>query len=230
MYLIITIRAPLISIKRLDVYQVALTYPFLPPSSIIGSIAFSMSVLGLCEPANCLTYIRNLITHAREFFIKDYRVTFSPFILKRFRKVLEEKRLPKNPDEITKFSDALVREYTYSQRRFIILNIKDKVDIIKEAIFLIERIGDTESLISIEDVREEDAEECNKSINTVMHASRVSNAKGKYTLIKAYDEKGRLENFAVPLYLIGDYYEVGEIECSNSLCVGDAVIPRGDDW
>ncbi|QXJ32139.1 type I-A CRISPR-associated protein Cas5a [Saccharolobus shibatae] len=227
-YLLVRFRGPLFSVKRLDVYQVASAYPFTPPSTIIGSLSNAMGILGYCNVRDCIKFTRGLVTHAREVFSKNERIIISPVVLKRIRGVLEENSLPENFDEISKYSDVLIREYTYSFTRQIFFIVKDKVDEVKKALFNVQRLGDSESLVSVESIKEVEAEKCDKKeVNVV---SDIRSNGGWYLIMPAFDEQGRKRNFSIPLYSFGSYYEVGEIKYDKTLCAGDIVFPEGEKW
>ncbi|MQL56598.1 type I-A CRISPR-associated protein Cas5a [Acidianus ambivalens] len=227
-YLLVRFRGPLFSVKRLDVYQIASAYPFIPPSTIIGSLSNEMGVLGYCKVKDCVEFTRGLVARAREVFLKSERITISPIVLKRIRGVLEENSLPENFDEISKYSDALVREYTYSYSRQVLFIVNDKVDLVKTSLFNMQRLGDSESLISVEDVREVEVEKCDKKeVNVV---SDIKGHGGRYLIMPAFDERGVRRNFGVPLYFLGSHYEVGEINYDKTLCADSVVFPEGEDW
>jgi len=227
-YLLARLRGPLYSVKRLDVYQVSTSYPFIPPSTLIGALGEGLGILGYCEPSDCLNYAKKLVRKAREVFLSDVKISVSPVILKRARGVLENESLPGSFNEITKYNDALVREYTYSFNRQVLFGMVDGVDVVKKALYNIQRLGDTESMVSVEDVKEVEVEKCDKhEVNVV---SDIKNATGRYLIFPAFDEQGKRRYFSVPLYFLGSYYEVGEIKYNRTLCAGEAIFPEGDDW
>jgi CRISPR-associated protein Cas5a/b/c len=253
------------SVRIVETYQVAASYPLLPPSTIVGAIAKSLSMLGYCgtrssdwksKVNDCLNYTRGLVFKARDTSIlaegrgpgKQTSIPISvrqPVILHVLRKVLEENRLPSSLKEIEKFSDAMVREYMISPLPRLLLIIskgpkdRDTIRKLKEAILLISRLGNSESLVSVLGVSEPlEAKPCQeKNVNIVIKYSPDLVKGSNYTVVKAIDEEGRESAFAMPVTSggRGDVYYSSSIEVErDTLCVvydnAKIVFPAGDEW
>lgn len=223
------------SIKVFETYQVAQSYPLFTPSSVMGAIAYALAEYSLCKPGRllendeCYRMTRDYIAKARD---SASAIIKNPVVLRRNRGVLEDKKLPSSRNEFTKSSDALLREYVFSIEHSILVIPKgdDKIPILMKALWLISRIGDTESLVSVSNVETLDARPCNSnSVNVIVKSNVVSG--GSYTLIRASDEDHRSTFLAFPIVPRGNVYDVGSITVKNHVyCAGDLRFPAGDDW
>ncbi|MGC8987904.1 type I-A CRISPR-associated protein Cas5a [Infirmifilum sp.] len=226
--LLVKLRGPFYSVKMLDVYQVATTLPFIPPSTLIGAIGNGLAYSGACKGINCLNKAMELVTHAREVFVKEFAVAISPIVLRRAKKVLEDKKLPRNFKEVMSYNDAMVREYSYSPLRLVIVRVKGELELVKKALYLMERLGDSESLVAVEEVKEVEEVKCNKTeVNTV---TKLTSLEGMYTVMPSIDERGERVMFSFPLLRVGPRYELGRIKYDRTVCAGEAIYPEGDDW
>lgn len=232
------IKFPFFSLKHIESYQVAVSYPVIFPSTLVGAFGYALSLLGECKGDECSKAYSNYILKAREFVNESRRTIISskfPVILKRFR-TLEHKgnnyNLPEKIDKISKSTDAMVREYVFTPERdfvFIVKNDKE-IDVVKKALRLIDRLGDSESLVSVIDVREEELTECTYNNVNVMVKGEFNFTEN--TLLLGLDENGNKSLFAIP-YKIVDYslvYSPIQVKKGNVLCGKSVRIPKGGDW
>lgn len=227
--LLARLRLPLFSIKHHETYQVAAAIPFIPPSTIVGAIAQSAARGGLCK-GDCLAEVRSWISKARD--VAAPTVKF-PVMLRRARGVLEEGKLPPHGDEINAYFDAMVREYAYAAERVVLIvpSAEQRLNLLEKALWLLERVGDTESYASVTGVEELDARPCNaEGVNVVVKLSRAIG--GAFLVVKAGDEDGALVDFAVPLAAgARGYYSPTKIAIKGEvLCAGDVAFLVGHDW
>ncbi|MGC9170936.1 MAG: type I-A CRISPR-associated protein Cas5a [Thermoproteus sp.] len=230
-YFVVDLAFPLFSIKELDVYQVAASAPLPSPSSIVGAVGAAMGRAGLCRGAECLDVARNAVKVARPVAVG--RVAKSPVVLRRARGVLEERALPGGFAEFVKFSDAMSREYVFAaSMKLLIVG-----DVEPEVLYLIDRLGDSESLAAVVGVRRyDDARSCGGGVNVPVAREVVKG--GSYTLVKMADERGKPRYFALPVVRSGgDVYQPSAIEVDRGvLCVEDVRFPEnkgpsgGYDW
>ncbi|MBP1356981.1 MAG: type I-A CRISPR-associated protein Cas5 [Sulfolobus sp.] len=215
---------PVLSIKHVESYQVASSYPMLMPSTIIGGIAYSLHMLNICNGNQCLEEARNLISKARE--IPHEIPIQSNFILKRSRVLEGEAKW-----------DAMVRQgILHNESKILLLPRKNDIDLIRRALYLVARLGDSESLVTVKDIKEVDFYECDvKKINVPIRISQgiMSKLGGNYMIYPMTDENGNRAMFALPLSSIQDRYAPSDITFNGAtLCSSDnrIFIPQGEEW
>lgn len=250
----------LYSIRSPETYQVASSYPLAPPSTLLGAFAYALHKLGICKGSRdwkdavrtCLEVARGMVDRIRDTSVslKDELIIVRfPTLLRRLRKVLEEGSLPENIDELQKYSDALIREYVLSSPRKILVvpRKEDYIETIARALWLIDRVGDSESHVAVRRVRESEATKCDdKRVNVVVNHDTRYITGGIYTVVRAYAEDDALSPardseksrfLAVPVVSRGrggvfysSYIEVKD----ETLCVRDGeksiVFPAGRWW
>ncbi|MFP3203173.1 MAG: type I-A CRISPR-associated protein Cas5a [Sulfolobus sp.] len=230
--IIAKLRIPFFSIKRYDTYQISYSYIFLMPSSIVGSIGNSLALLGECKGEDCINLARKIVKKAREYFPRKITFSKSPVILKRVRGMLEDKEMPKSLAEFVSSSDALVREYVVSEERNILI-LTDKPSQIIEAVKIMDRLGDSESLLSVIYVKESKIGECEKEdgVNVMIKNEIVSQeSRGDQITVDGFDELGKKSVFYIPVEVKGYSIKPSPIKTSKVMCAGDAVFPEGDNW
>jgi len=233
---LVRVRHPLYSVRHVETYQVALSYPLLPPSTVLGAVGFALAQAGLCSGDGvtcnekpCVKAARELVDKARDVAVGT--VAKFPVVLRRLRGVLEERRLPKDVGEFTGFSDAMVREYVFATERTILLvPRRGAAERLAKALWLLERLGDSESLASVVGVEVAKAERCEGLVNVVVRAEAARG--GAYTVVKMFDEDCAEGWFAAPVRLLkGGLYVPGGVEVEGPvLCAGSAVFPGGGSW
>lgn len=226
MYFVVDVLLPFFSVKELAVYQVASSTPLPPPSSIIGAVGAALGRAGRCRGVECLDLARGAIKIARPVAVGH--VAKSSVVLRRVRGVLEKRKLPESFRDYVDLSDAMSREYVYMALMKLLLvgNVDAKV------LYLIDRLGDSESLVSVVDVRSySSAAVCDGGVNVpVVKEVAVG---GNYTLVKMSAEDGSAKYFALPVVRsFGDVYKptVIQIGGRKTLCVEDVKFPDGLGW
>lgn len=233
--IIARLKAPLFSSKLIESYQVASTYLLPLPSTLVGALGYALAQLGYCKPSHdfseseCYKRVRELVDRVRAF--PTSQIARTSVILRRLRHVLEESRLPSSVGEITRFTDAMVREYSTARDFGIIIIPRDagKSREIYKIVWLIERLGDSESLVSIDDVRILSAEKCDgEEVNIVIKAEKAVG--GGFTVVAGLDEDYKTSILALPLVSQGEYYRPESIKVDKSLlpihCVESVRIPN----
>lgn len=221
-------RAPLFSVRHLETYQIAVSYPMAPPSTIVGAVGRGLALVGACSGREeCMAKARSLVLKARDVAVEAARFGV---ILKRARGVLEEGKMPTSLKEAMGYFDALNREYVYvAEKKFLILPRERRDELVK-ALWLLERLGDTESLVAVYDVAVVRAEKCDEAVNVAVRREAV--AGGSFVLQIAEDEEGKRRQFAFPVISRqgGVYVPAGVQVKGGVLCVEDVRFPEGHDW
>ncbi|MGB9622795.1 MAG: type I-A CRISPR-associated protein Cas5a, partial [Candidatus Bathyarchaeia archaeon] len=142
--------------------------------------------------------------------------------------------------EVRGFSDAMVREFvlTYPRSLLIIPRSEDAINDLIRALWLINRFGNSESYISVFNVKLLRIDQCDsKEVNVMIKYLPNLIIGGSYTVTKALDENGEVFMMAMPVSSSqrGDIYYPSRIKVSrNTLCVNNngkyIVFPAGDDW
>lgn len=220
-------RAPLFSVRHLETYQIAVSYTMAPPSTIVGAVGRGLAIMGACSGREgCIEAARGLVLRARDVAVPAARFGV---VLKRARGVLEERRLPKSFKE-TGFFDALNREYVFATEKLLLILPRRGREVLERALWHLERLGDTESLIAVYDVAVEKAEKCEGLVNVVV---RWEVAKGGGFVVQpGEDELGARRYFAFPVVSKeGGLYVPGGVKIDGGvLCAGDVRFPEGHDW
>ncbi len=227
MWYLVEVVAPLFSVKELDVYQVATSTPLPLPGTVVGAIGAAMGRAGRCRGAECLEEARRRVRFARA--AASSGLVKSPVVLRRLRGVLEEGVLPASAKAFVEFSDAMSREYVFTWRLLLLVG----GDVEREDLYLIDRLGDSESLVAVVDVVEVEPRECVGRVNVVVkrHVARG----GDYVPVRGLDERGSESWFAAPLKMEGQLYTTGAVEVNGPVkCVESGgrrvVFPGGDEW
>ncbi|WP_367834231.1 type I-A CRISPR-associated protein Cas5a [Vulcanisaeta sp. JCM 16159] len=216
----------------------------------MGSISYAFSVLGYCGKSGqvwrdrvkeCLDFTRNHVLKARDTSIIEGGLPIIKWglVLRVIRGVLEENRMPSSIEEFKGFLDAMVREFAISRSRTVLVIPRggDSIDLLKRALWLMGRFGNSESWASTISVTVTDAERCDdRNVNVIVKydQSRIS---GGFTVVKATDEVGNEYMFALPVTSgsRGDVYYPSVMSYGgDTLCARlngvNIVFPSGDDW
>ncbi|MEM2045125.1 MAG: type I-A CRISPR-associated protein Cas5a [Candidatus Bathyarchaeia archaeon] len=209
------INAPIFSIKHPETFQIAASLPIPQPSSLVGALAYCFGAqqeIGL----RAQEVIKETIVAARAKLIGE-TTTISPIILKRFRvldKGVEEKDFEKacNALRVGDFdtfrkilekdlTDALYREYLSPATLKCIWILKNPIE--SKILYLLQRLGDTESLVNVAeawstDCKTLDVDEIFTDYPFTLHPNTISIIQGTYTALKMCDEKRELKLFYIP--------------------------------
>ncbi|MEM0318322.1 MAG: type I-A CRISPR-associated protein Cas5a [Candidatus Nezhaarchaeales archaeon] len=229
-------RVTLLSIKHELAYQVSYSYPLPPPSTLFGAFAKALGYSINCG-VRCPEEARKYVNKIRAGVSSNQKLLKSSAVLVRIRGVLEDKRLPSDVNELPKFKDAMLREYVFASKSLPVLVVprsENSLDVIKATLPLIDRIGDSESLVAIEGLEVVEAKPCDSRAVTVVVKSQLAKG-GSFIVEKATDESGNRDNFAFPVTrkpgMPEEFLEISPIEVNQQvLCADDLCFPQGGDW
>ena len=156
------VRAAAYSVRQPQTYQVGTAFPVPQPSTLVGSLACA-AALAEGGPAGVSgdKYVEQLAKSILGMLVRATAKPVTPLAsssvtLSRVRALEESsEKVRENIEKGRRISDAMVREY-YSGRLALIYVFKDVVEAprVLSWLYLIGRIGDTESLVSLESVGE----------------------------------------------------------------------------
>jgi len=156
------VRAAAYSVRQPQTYQVSASFPIPQPSTLASSLACA-AALADGGPEGVLgdAYVEQLAKSILEVLVRATAkpvapLTSSSVTVSRVRTLeSSSEEVVKSIEKSRRISDAMVREY-YSGRLALIYIFKDTINASKVLswLYLIGRIGDTESLISLESVGE----------------------------------------------------------------------------
>ncbi|MCS7116897.1 MAG: type I-A CRISPR-associated protein Cas5a [Nitrososphaerota archaeon] len=208
------INAPIFSIKHFETFQIAASLPIPQPSTLVGALAYCYGVermIGL----KAQEAIKGLIVAARAKLMSE-ATAINPIILRRFRVL--DKGLEKSDfkrayeafhmsdfDTFRKIientlTDALYREYLTHATLKCIWVLRSPID--SKALYLIQRLGDTESLVNVIEAWSVDCKAL--SVNEISTdypfaiTSNVVDIRGGYTILKMCDENRESKLFYIP--------------------------------
>jgi len=156
------IRAPLFSTRKPIAYQVAVAYPLPQPSTLVGALTYSLTVAyGGVKGFSGDLYVKKCCENVLRGLIRAVAKPLSPisrssFTLSRMRTLeLSSDEVVKRIKRGKRIKDAMVREYFYGKIGLLYV-FKDEELAMKasKALYLLERLGDTESCICVEEIRD----------------------------------------------------------------------------
>jgi len=155
------VRAPHFSVRRPVSYQAAVALPLPQPSTIVGALAFSLSVKQGLGSGYSDSYVEECLKATLERLVRVAVKPLTPIsrgalTLSRMRTLeIKSEEVEQKIRRGERISDAMIREYFYG-RLGLIYVFKDDEDASKalEALYLVERLGDTESCVYICEVFE----------------------------------------------------------------------------
>ncbi|BAN90250.1 CRISPR-associated protein [Aeropyrum camini SY1 = JCM 12091] len=195
---------PAFSVKNPEAYQVASPLPLPLPSTLLGGLMRGVSLLDSCTGGiasqSCIEKTGMMVKAAAPLSKPGQILGVEwEVVLRRLRKVLEPdsekcskkknagKRSNRALDELREMSDALLRGYITPYNPvyavFVARN-RDDINKIEKAIWYIDRLGDSESLVSARPVgRCQLAEVRSRSVNTPVALD--SAVGGSFTVVYA---------------------------------------------
>ncbi len=215
------INAPIFSIKHPEAFQIAATLPMPQPSTLVGALAYC---LGIHEGIGLKAYeeVREAVIAARAKLIGEAAVV-TPVILRRFR-ILDKGFERKGKGEVaaferackalqqgdldafrrsieTELTDALYREYLSFAALKCVWILKRSFD--SKLLYLLQRLGDTESLVTVAEAWPADCESSRSETIITEYPfaaapNLVDQIKGNYTTLRMCDEKREPRIFYIP--------------------------------
>lgn len=198
---------PAFSVKNPESYQVASPLPLPLPSTLLGGLMRGASLLGSCTGGiasqSCIKKTGRIVKAAAPLSKPGQILGVEwEVVLRRLRKVLEpdseegstrENRGNRVLDELSRISDALLRGYITPYNPVYAVFVargRDNANRIEKALWYIDRLGDSESLVSARPVgRCQLAEFRSKSVNTPVALD--SAVGGSFTVVYAPARAGR---------------------------------------
>lgn len=209
------------SIKRAEAYQFFPSYVLPPPSTLFGAFARGLFILrGMSSPDN-EEVAGKMIATATVRAISPLAKTGA--LVKRLR-TLEPREGEERKEGFKPRTDAMVREIVSSPHLEIYYVINEKEasktlgkhfnDEVKRIIYSIERLGDSESLVSVSSVQTTmvNVEKPNSEvvINTILVEDLVEKVSGDYiyTIMPDMKDRRKPKGYYIPLVLNKDRTDV----------------------
>ncbi|RLG84982.1 MAG: type I-A CRISPR-associated protein Cas5, partial [Thermoprotei archaeon] len=211
---LVKVKLPFFSIRNPESFQVGLSLPIPPPSTLIGSLAYALAVEKGLGSKDALNEARNSVILARATLVATAPAIPNSVLLWRYR-ILDKKGevlklLKSKENDYTgfkrelelKFKDALHREYLFISDIVAAYILRKRID--AGTFSLIPRLGDTESLCSIGDVKilscnEIRAIKIRTSYPFKYNAEMIKGVKGDFMFLRMTDELRAMKPFVVPI-------------------------------
>lgn len=218
------VRAPLYSVKRPEAYQTGVSLPLPQPSTLVGALARAAAIAegnpaGLPSGVAGDDYVRELtewilgkLELVRAVAKPVGFLARSSFMLSRVRALEESgKDILSKMEKGRRIADAMVREY-YWGRLALMYVFKGDIDSrrVLTWLSLLERLGDTESLVSPERVGEAKLEPLGSEgdVDTYTPVKWVESYDGEvFSLERLCEEK----LCAVPIRDVGSFREFSSV-------------------
>lgn len=223
--ILLKIKLPFFSLRVPEAFQVASSLPVPSPSALVGALAYALAIHSNISNEAALNYARKIVLAARATIPEAQTYTLNPILLWRFRILDRGMERPKKKgikltllQQLTaltnegryseaktllelKLKDALYREYIFAPEVKVVYLVKEKVD--TEIFKLISRLGDTESLCSVIEVKTHSYElvSVDKVETTFpfVYTDKVSEIKGDFMIMKQSNELRELKLFVIPI-------------------------------
>ncbi|MEM0489133.1 MAG: type I-A CRISPR-associated protein Cas5a [Nitrososphaerota archaeon] len=212
------VRLPIFSVKHPETFQVMSCLPIPQPSTLVGALAYC---IGTHHGSGVKAFYRlkeviegnevKLIARARLMGI----TIISPLVLRRFRIADEFHKRMQFYDILSRgdyyegkifleraLIDAFYRSYAMSHEILCAWIIDGKFEISDSIFYLLQRLGDTESLITVcevwlEDVEINEAPEIRTSFPFPLGNATIRG--GNFAIMKMCDEKRLVKQFVIPI-------------------------------
>lgn len=209
------INSPIFSIKHPETFQIAASLPIPQPSSLVGALAYCLGLqqrIGL----KIQEIVREITVVARAKLIGE-ATTINPIILRRFRildKGIEEKSFERACNSLRagdfdtfreilekELTDALYREYLSPVTLKCVWILKASIE--SKILYLLQRLGDTESLVSVAEAWSANCKTLNMDeVSTdypfISQPDMINVIRGSCATLKMCDEKRESKLFYVP--------------------------------
>lgn len=211
------VRLPIFSVKHPDVFQIMSCLPVPQPSALVGALAYCIGTFkgsGLDAFKN----LKEMIKGGKTFVARAKpmgTMAFSPIVLRRFRvadefderkklyEILEKEGYDEGKSFLErKLMDAFYRVYAMGHEILCVWIADENFEVDEKMIHLLQRLGDTESLVTVsetwvEEVRRDTASKINTSFPFPLRSGDIK--RGDFTVTKMLDEKFLTEQFVVPV-------------------------------
>lgn len=223
------IRLPVFSVKHPETFQVMSCLPIPQPSSLVGALAYC---IGVYRGSGIKTFHQlresigkevGLLARAK---LTDM-TTISTIVLRRFRIADEFRKrmelyelLSKGDYTAGKFflekdlTDAFYRSYIMGHEILCVWVVSGDLEVYESMFLLLQRLGDTESLVAVREVWIEEAEIGNSSEIKTPFPFPLEDAtikRGDFVLMKMCNEKRLIEQFVIPVKHELRYTERGKV-------------------
>lgn len=236
-------RLPTFSIKHPESFQVMSCLPIPQPSTLVGALGYCIGVhsgVGTDVMKKVIEWVKNgylLVARARLYLRKGQTlpVAISPVVLRRFR-IVDKAHEKKKKGETTpiddlynaiktgnyvavkrlvevKLMDAFYRDYIMGHEVLCVWVFKESLKVSENIFWLMQRLGDTESLISVLEVWSEKypvSDISSAQISFPVEVEYVTPKEGDFLLIKMCDETRILKQYLVPIK-----YEIKRTKCGK---------------
>lgn len=209
------INIPIFSLKHPEAFQIAASLPIPQPSSLVGALAYCVGT-GQGIGLRAQEAIKEVVIAARGKLIGETAIV-NPVTLRRFRildKGIEEGDFERACENLRSgdfdafrsileknLTDALYREYLSPAILKCIWVLKSSLE--SKLLYLLQRLGDTESLVSVTEAWSTNCESINMDevftdYPFTLDGSIIDIIQGSYMVLKMCDEKRALRLFYVP--------------------------------
>lgn len=193
------VKSPVFSIQRPLSYQVADSLTLPQPSTLVGALAYCMAkASAIMARGTGDTFVRELIATLRRGLARIAArplvpIMLTPIILSRLRTLeLSSTQIAKRINKGKRLSDAMVREHASGAFSIYFLFLDEEIaEKAKKAIYLLSRIGDTESLTSVSSIYEMELLSVEKqgSIDTYTPCTWIENVSGNFVVARLCNEE-----------------------------------------
>jgi CRISPR-associated protein Cas5 subtype I-A len=215
------INVPIFSIKHPEAFQIGAALPVPQPSTLVGALAYCLGV-HRGTGTKSLEEAKKAVVIARAKLLKGCTVV-TPVILRRFR-VLDRGLEAKKKGEVAAFekacnalragdfysfkrtieaelTDALYREYLSHASIKCTWVLREPYE--SKLLYLLQRLGDTESLVTVieawsTDCREAETDQIDTEYPFTLASEVLERINGDYTMLKMCDESRKLKMYYIP--------------------------------
>lgn len=163
-------RAPHFSVRKPFSYQAAVAFSLPQPSTLAGALAFSLAARGRAGSGSGDSYIEEYCRTVLKGLVRATVKPLSPLTRSTLTitraRVLELKsseEIARKIKEGKKITDAMIREYIHGVLGLVyVFKNPDEASAALKSLYLVERLGDTESCVYVSVVEEAELEKVGK--------------------------------------------------------------------
>ncbi|RLF05131.1 MAG: type I-A CRISPR-associated protein Cas5 [Thermoprotei archaeon] len=186
------VRAPLFSVRKPLTYQAAAAFPLPQPSTLVGALACSLAVTyGGVEGVKGDVYVKECCKLVLRELVRATVKPLTPvarssLTLSRMRTLeLGSDKVVRRIERGGRIRDAMIREYFYGRLGLLyVFRDGELASKAVKALYLLERLGDTESCVSVDEVGEGELEPLGEEgvVDTYTPADWVRTVRGAFSL------------------------------------------------